>query len=106
MSESTGTSKRDFLRGLKENVIIGKLIPAGSGYDARFGKHSALNGVDEANLEMSVQARPGVAVAEVDQATAADLRELMEAGLVPGSGGIDFGDDSGYTIETPEEEGV
>jgi len=25
----------DFLRGLKENVIIGRLIPAGTGYDAR-----------------------------------------------------------------------
>jgi DNA-directed RNA polymerase subunit beta' len=106
LTEAAINGKVDTLRGLKENVIIGKLIPAGSGYDARFGKHSALNGVDEANLEVSVQARPGVAVAEVDQATAADLRELMEAGLVPGSGGIDFGDDSGYTIETPQEEGV
>ena len=27
--------KKDTLLGLKENVIIGKLIPAGSGYDTR-----------------------------------------------------------------------
>jgi DNA-directed RNA polymerase subunit beta' len=26
------TAKTDYLRGLKENVIIGKLIPAGTGY--------------------------------------------------------------------------
>ena len=58
LTEAAINGKVDTLRGLKENVIIGKLIPAGSGYDARFGKHSALNGVDEANLEMSVQARP------------------------------------------------
>jgi DNA-directed RNA polymerase subunit beta' len=103
LTEAAINGKVDTLRGLKENVIIGKLIPAGSGYDARFGTSVTLNGADEANLEVSVQARSGVAVAEDDQATDADLRELMEAGLVPGSGGIDFGDESGYSIETPEE---
>jgi DNA-directed RNA polymerase subunit beta' len=25
------TGKRDFLRGLKENVVVGRLIPAGTG---------------------------------------------------------------------------
>ena len=28
--------KEDHLRGLKENVIIGRLIPAGTGYDAAY----------------------------------------------------------------------
>jgi DNA-directed RNA polymerase subunit beta' len=28
------TGKTDYLRGLKENVIIGKLIPAGTGYES------------------------------------------------------------------------
>ncbi len=31
--EAAVTGKTDYLRGLKENVIIGKLIPAGTGYD-------------------------------------------------------------------------
>ena len=30
--EAAVTGKTDYLRGLKENVIIGKLIPAGTGY--------------------------------------------------------------------------
>jgi DNA-directed RNA polymerase subunit beta' len=31
--EAAVTGKTDFLRGLKENVIIGKLIPAGTGFN-------------------------------------------------------------------------
>ena len=29
------SGKTDYLRGLKENVIIGKLIPAGTGFESR-----------------------------------------------------------------------
>ena len=32
--EAAITAKTDYLRGLKENVIIGKLIPAGTGFRA------------------------------------------------------------------------
>ncbi|MCG8324333.1 MAG: DNA-directed RNA polymerase subunit beta', partial [Thiotrichales bacterium] len=31
LTEASVTGKRDFLRGLKENVIVGRLIPAGTG---------------------------------------------------------------------------
>jgi DNA-directed RNA polymerase subunit beta' len=31
LTEATLSGKRDYLRGLKENVIIGHLIPAGTG---------------------------------------------------------------------------
>ncbi len=31
LTEASVTGKRDYLRGLKENVIVGRLIPAGSG---------------------------------------------------------------------------
>ncbi len=37
------TAQTDYLRGLKENVIIGKLIPAGTGFD----KDKAIPGPDE-----------------------------------------------------------
>ena len=30
-TEAAVTGKRDYLRGLKENVIVGRLIPAGTG---------------------------------------------------------------------------
>jgi len=32
LTEASVTGKRDVLRGLKENVIVGRLIPAGTGY--------------------------------------------------------------------------
>jgi DNA-directed RNA polymerase subunit beta' len=32
LTEAAIAGKRDYLRGLKENVIVGRLIPAGSGY--------------------------------------------------------------------------
>jgi DNA-directed RNA polymerase subunit beta' len=35
LTEAAINGKIDFLRGLKENVIIGKLIPAGTGYEVR-----------------------------------------------------------------------
>ena len=38
LTEAAVTGKRDFLRGLKENVVVGRLIPAGTGlayHDAR-----------------------------------------------------------------------
>jgi DNA-directed RNA polymerase subunit beta' len=34
LTEAAIEGKRDWLRGLKENVIIGRLIPAGTGYNA------------------------------------------------------------------------
>ena len=33
LTEAAVKGKTDYLTGLKENVIIGKLIPAGTGYD-------------------------------------------------------------------------
>ncbi|MFP4438143.1 MAG: DNA-directed RNA polymerase subunit beta' [Chloroflexaceae bacterium] len=46
LTEAAITGKVDYLRGLKENVVIGKLIPAGSGFGKRDeGKREEL--VDE-----------------------------------------------------------
>jgi DNA-directed RNA polymerase subunit beta' len=38
--EAAVTGKTDYLRGLKENVIIGKLIPAGTGFNADSAKEA------------------------------------------------------------------
>jgi DNA-directed RNA polymerase subunit beta' len=35
LTEAATTSKKDYLKGLKENVIIGHMIPAGTGLQAR-----------------------------------------------------------------------
>lgn len=44
--------REDELIGLKENVIIGKLIPAGTGFEVHAGKHEALQAsfVEEEDL--------------------------------------------------------
>ncbi len=49
LTEAAITGKVDYLRGLKENVVIGKLIPAGSGFGKREeSKREAL--VDEMRM--------------------------------------------------------
>ena len=53
--EAAVTGKTDFLRGLKENVIIGKLIPAGTGYTDEISKQ---------NLQLEVDAAAAAEVSE------------------------------------------
>ncbi|MGH2549060.1 MAG: DNA-directed RNA polymerase subunit beta', partial [Thermomicrobiales bacterium] len=106
LTEAAINGKVDQLRGLKENVIIGKLIPAGSGYDTRFGNQRALDKLEAANLALAAEAQAAVGLLEPDQASETDLRELMDAGLLPGAGGITFGEDAGFSIETPDEDAV
>ncbi len=53
LTEAAVRGTRDTLRGLKENVIVGRLIPAGTGlaYHAqRRGKHGELSESDRATL--------------------------------------------------------
>jgi DNA-directed RNA polymerase subunit beta' len=35
LTDAATTNKVDYLKGLKENVIIGHLVPAGSGFATR-----------------------------------------------------------------------
>jgi len=53
LTEAAVTGKRDYLRGLKENVVVGRLIPAGTGltYHAERKKNR------EADDEMVVSAQ-------------------------------------------------
>ena len=55
LTEAAVTGKRDFLRGLKENVVVGRLIPAGTGlayHEARKKKY-ALDVTDESAVSAS-----------------------------------------------------
>lgn len=49
--EASVTGKTDWLKGLKENVIIGKLIPAGTG----FRKHAEKSAAEQEELQAEIQ---------------------------------------------------
>ncbi|MBD3647720.1 MAG: DNA-directed RNA polymerase subunit beta', partial [Pseudomonadales bacterium] len=58
LTEAAVTGKRDYLRGLKENVIVGRLIPAGTGLKYHEDRKRRREGGEE----------PAVSAAEVEQA--------------------------------------
>jgi DNA-directed RNA polymerase subunit beta' len=45
LSEAALSRKRDYLRGLKENVILGNLMPAGTGH--RFTNYKGISLIDK-----------------------------------------------------------
>ncbi|MBN7799172.1 DNA-directed RNA polymerase subunit beta' [Parahaliea mediterranea] len=53
LTEAAVTGKRDYLRGLKENVVVGRLIPAGTG----LAYHEERKRSRESDSEMSVSAQ-------------------------------------------------
>jgi DNA-directed RNA polymerase subunit beta' len=70
LTESAVSGKRDELKGLKENVIIGRLIPAGTGYAyyARRGRK---------NPEQGEQVRPsteGISAKDAERALSEALK--------------------------------
>jgi DNA-directed RNA polymerase subunit beta' len=70
LTEAAVTGKRDYLRGLKENVIVGRLIPAGTGlayHDERKRRHQE---------RMSEDGQAIVSASEVEQA----LSEALSSG--------------------------
>ncbi|KXO06374.1 MULTISPECIES: DNA-directed RNA polymerase subunit beta' [Marinobacter] len=62
LTEGAVTGKRDFLRGLKENVVVGRLIPAGTG----LAYHS------ERRRKRDLEEQ-GVTAADVEEALSAEL---------------------------------
>ncbi len=53
LTEAAVTGKRDYLRGLKENVVVGRLIPAGTG----LAYHAERKRVKESQNEVTVSAQ-------------------------------------------------
>ena len=70
LTEAAIMGKRDELRGLKENVIVGRLIPAGTGL-AYHQARKAKDQMDEAERR---------AIAEAEAAELAGATEMTEAG--------------------------
>ena len=76
LTEASVKGTRDELRGLKENVIVGRLIPAGTG----LGYHLKQTQTKEAELQSELQAMVDDTEADVkDETEAALLDELRKA---------------------------
>ena len=113
LTEAAINGKVDQLRGLKENVIIGKLIPAGSGFGVVPGM--PLTVLDEATLA-GVNGDGRSPAEAVEPASEEDLAELMAAGFVPvgpvadtselGHGAGADGEASSLTMDDDEDVGA
>jgi DNA-directed RNA polymerase subunit beta' len=71
LTEAAIMGKKDDLRGLKENVIVGRLIPAGTGlahHNAR--KRQKAMGPEQALMEATAEAEDAAAAAAAAAATA------------------------------------
>jgi DNA-directed RNA polymerase subunit beta' len=64
LTEASVTGKIDKLRGLKENVVIGRLIPAGTGYGASQGQADLVSDIESELSEV-------IADTEADQSESA-----------------------------------
>ena len=64
LTEAAVTGKRDYLRGLKENVVVGRLIPAGTG----LSYHSERKERREEEIAAEVAREQGATADEIEQA--------------------------------------
>jgi DNA-directed RNA polymerase subunit beta' len=71
LTEAAIMGKRDELRGLKENVIVGRLIPAGTGM--------AYHAARKAKEEMDESERRAIALQEAQEQAAMQLNQIAEA---------------------------
>ncbi len=72
LTEAAVTGKRDDLRGLKENVVVGRLIPAGTGFAYHQERRNARLAASE------VAAEPEVSASEVEAALSEALNSPEE----------------------------
>jgi len=111
LTEAAINGKVDHLRGLKENVIIGKLIPAGSGFGVQDGLRE-----DTALADQTLSAMSAGRAQPVEPAEEEDYAELMAGGHLPATavldspdGGLDFdGPSDGQEFDgaAPEDIGM
>jgi len=80
LSQAAIEGKQDDLHGLKESVIIGKLIPAGTGYNRRQQKREALSAATALAMEMHLPFGSGETVAEGEAALVAEMGALNPSG--------------------------
>jgi DNA-directed RNA polymerase subunit beta' len=87
LTEAAVRGLRDNLRGLKENVIVGRLIPAGTGYAHHEERRrtqeeilaSELKGLEAKQLRAASEAAAAAAVAETLETESTTTQESGEA---------------------------
>jgi DNA-directed RNA polymerase subunit beta' len=92
MTEAAVRGLRDDLRGLKENVIVGRLIPAGTGFAHHAERRRTreqdladqLKELDETAAAEAAVAAAEAAVADAEVAPETEVPEVVEA---PAEGG-------------------
>lgn len=75
LTEAAVTGKMDDLRGLKENVVVGRLIPAGTGY----AYHKKRREMRELGGASALLEEPQELSAEVDQSVSDALSEALNS---------------------------
>ncbi|MDG2460946.1 MAG: DNA-directed RNA polymerase subunit beta' [Luminiphilus sp.] len=75
LTEAAVTGKRDYLRGLKENVIVGRLIPAGTGLTYHEERRRKRSEGPELALSMSAEEFSESFAEEMERVEAADAAE-------------------------------
>ena len=93
LTEASLNSKSDYMRGLKENVIIGKLIPAGTGSDTYQGIEPML---PDAAIPTAASLFGDVEVESADDALPQDPAEWLASlgASTSDAGAADEGDDA------------
>lgn len=74
LTEAAVTGKQDFLRGLKENVVVGRLIPAGTGLT--YHAERKVRRAEE--IEARLVREQGATADEIEQALSEALSEPNE----------------------------
>ena len=79
LTEAAIMGKRDDMRGLKENVIVGRLIPAGTGM--------AFHAARKVKEEMDESERRAIAMQEAEELASAQLAAIdAETAAAPAGG--------------------
>jgi DNA-directed RNA polymerase subunit beta' len=122
LTDAAINGKVDYLRGLKENVVIGKLIPAGSGIEkrllgtrddlvgemARMMEEGSPEGQAERSPEEVQRAEGLLGLSNGDAPAESDAEERLRAQLLEligdGQLGALMGDGEGEEIDFSEEE--
>lgn len=71
LTEASVSGKRDQLRGLKENIIVGRLIPAGTGYAYHARRHKKLT---EAEAAEQMEKEAALVAQQAEQALSDALK--------------------------------
>jgi DNA-directed RNA polymerase subunit beta' len=74
LTEASVTGKRDYLRGLKENVIVGRLISAGTGYAYHAERHKQKLRKEEVKTEEMIEAEALIVAQQAEQALSEALK--------------------------------